>query len=70
MRLNKDVGHPINMPKLQSPFVREIVNGVYVCIPKIDDRYRWVFTEEVEATEKLDGTNVSIVVKDRKIISI
>jgi hypothetical protein len=46
IRLNKDVEHPIDMPKLQSPFVREVVNGVYVCTPKIDNRYRWVFTEE------------------------
>lgn len=70
MRLNKNVEKPIDMPKLQSPFIREVVNGVYVCTPRIDERYRWAFTQEAEAIEKLDGTNVSILVKDGKIISI
>jgi len=62
--------HPkvdVDMPKLQSPFVRETVNGEYVCIPKINEGYEWVFTDESIAIEKLDGTNISIVVKDGKI---
>ena len=59
-----------DMPKLFSPFVREIVNGNYVCVPKIEEKFRWVFTEESEAVEKLDGTNVSIVVKNGEISSI
>jgi len=70
MKLNNNPDKVIDMPKLQSPFIREVVNGVYVCVPKINEQYRWVFTEEAEATEKLDGTNVSIVVKDGKLIEI
>jgi hypothetical protein len=70
MKLNNNPNKVIDMPKLQSPFIREVVNGVYVCVPKINEQYRWVFTEEAEATEKLDGTNVSIVVKDGKLIGI
>jgi hypothetical protein len=47
------------MPKLESPFVRE--DGI--CTPVIADEYRWVFTEEAVAVDKLDGTNVSILVQ-------
>jgi len=30
MRLNKDVEHPTDILQLQSPFVREVVNGVCI----------------------------------------
>lgn len=61
----------IDMPKLQSPLKRETnARGEYVCVPKIEDDLRWVFTEECTATEKLDGTNVSIIVKDGGIASM
>lgn len=59
----------IDMPKLQSPFKR--VNneqGRYVVTPEIDPDYAWVFTDpEVQAVEKLDGTNVSILINDAKV---
>ena len=58
------------MPKLQSPFVREEVNGKYVCVPKIQKGYEWVFTKESIAVEKLDGTNISIVIENGKISAI
>lgn len=51
-----------DMPKLHSPFVREMVDGKYVCTPVIDEEYRWVFEDSV-AIEKLDGTNISIDVE-------
>jgi hypothetical protein len=60
----------IDMPKLESPFKREVVNGIYVCVPKIEEGYGWVFEEGVLATEKLDGTNMSIEVKDGQIINV
>jgi len=60
----------IDMPKLLSPFYREEINKKYVCIPKIREEFRWVFTEEAIAVEKLDGTNVSVVVKEGKIVEI
>ena len=60
----------IDMPKLLSPFYREEINKKYVCVPKIREEFRWVFTEEAIAVEKLDGTNVSVVVRDGKIVEI
>ena len=56
-----------NMPKLDCPFEREVINGNYVCVPKIKDEYRWVFTQEALAVDKLHGTNVSVVVENTKI---
>ena len=55
-----------DMPKLFSPFIREEINGKYVVTPEIDPNFRWVF-ESSEAVEKLDGTNVSIVIEDGDI---
>lgn len=50
-----------DMPKISSPFVREIINGQYVVTPQITPGYEWVFEDPgVMAVEKLDGTNVSI----------
>lgn len=59
----------LDMPKLQSPFVRvsKVINGrqEYVVIPEIAEGYEWVFNDpSVRAVEKLDGTNVSIVVEN------
>ncbi len=60
----------VDMPKLLSPFYREERNGKFVCIPKIREEFRWVFTEESIAVDKLDGTNVSVVVIDGEIVKI
>ncbi len=60
----------LDMPKLLSPFLRKEVNDVYVCIPKIKEEFKWIFSEECIAVEKLDGTNVSIIVKDNKIVGV
>ena len=51
-----------DMPKLQSPYLRERVeiNGKlhYVVTDKIDPDYLWVFEDpEVFIMEKLDGTS-------------
>lgn len=60
-----------NMPKLHSPFVRKEINGEYVVTPEIDPDYTWVFEEEgVVAYEKLDGTNVSIIIENQKITRV
>lgn len=61
-----------DMPKLHPPFKRASleINGRqrYVVTPEIDPDYAWVFEDPaVQAVEKLDGTNVSIVVKDAKV---
>ena len=53
-----------DMPKLESPFVRKMVNGDYIVTPEIAAGYEWVFeSDKVLATEKLHGTNVSIVIE-------
>lgn len=62
--------HVKDMPKLESPFEREEINGKYVCVPKIRDEYRWIFTNEALAVEKLDGTNVSLIIENKKIKEI
>ncbi|MFH1431757.1 MAG: RNA ligase family protein [archaeon] len=70
MILNKDIKKPSDMPKLESPFTRKEINSTYICIPEINDKYRWVFTPESRAIEKLDGTNISIIIKDKTITSV
>jgi len=60
-----------DMAKLESPFVRKEIDGVYVVTPEIAEGYEWVFNDpQVQAIEKLDGTNVSIIVEHGKITRI
>jgi len=63
-----------DMPKLESPFVRKLIpNGNYIVTPEITEGYNWVFEgdeNDVLATEKLDGTDVSIVIENGIISSI
>ena len=60
-----------DMPKLESPFVREEINGNYIVTPKIAEGYEWVFNDDtVMAIEKLHGTNVSIMIQDGVITSV
>lgn len=60
-----------DMPKLESPFVRKEINGAYIVTPEITERYEWVFDDPgVLAIEKLDGTNVSIIIENGQITSI
>jgi hypothetical protein len=56
-------------PKLYSPFIREHIDGNYVCTPEVNDEYRWIFDTGI-AVEKLDGTNISIIVEDGRIVEI
>jgi len=61
-----------DMPKLESPFVRaENDKGEYVVTPQVAEGMDWVFTDDgVLATEKLHGTNVSIVIENGMIASV
>jgi hypothetical protein len=63
-----------DMPKLESPFIRKTnERGEYVVIPEINSDCVWVFEgneNDVLATEKLDGTDVSIVIENGIIASI
>ncbi len=59
------------MIKIESPFTRKMIDGFYVVTPEITEGYEWVFNDEsVIATEKLDGTNISIVIEDGQIKQI
>ncbi|MFA6073924.1 MAG: RNA ligase family protein [Candidatus Woesearchaeota archaeon] len=62
-----------DMPKLESPFIREIINGDYVVTDKITEGCEWVFEgdeKDVLCTEKLNGTDVSIIIENGKITRI
>ncbi len=60
-----------DMPKLESPFVRKVIDGEYVVTNEITEGYEWVFEDEsVIAVEKLHGTNVSIEIRDGQIVGI
>jgi len=62
-----------DMVKIESPFVRKEIDGCYIVTPEITEGYEWVFTggeDEVLAVEKLNGTNVSIVIENGIITSI
>lgn len=63
---------PIDMPKLESPFVRVLnENNEYLVTPEITPGYEWVFSDEsVLCIEKLHGTNVSIIVENGAILSV
>lgn len=60
-----------DMPKLKSLFIRKEINGRFIVTNEIDEDCKWVFEDEsVLAVEKLDGTNVSIIIENGKITRI
>jgi hypothetical protein len=60
-----------NMPKIESPFVREMINGQFIVTPKIAEGMEWVFKDEgVMCLEKTDGTNVSVIIREATVIEI
>ena len=60
-----------NMPKLESPFVRKMIDGSFVVTPQITEGYEWVFEDNnVIAVEKLHGTNVSIIIQEGAVTSL
>lgn len=61
-----------DMPKLESPFIRKLLSSnEYLVTPEITEGYEWVFKDDkVMAIEKLDGTNVSIVIEQGNITAI
>lgn len=62
---------PIDMPKLDSPFVRKEIDGAYVVTPEVAPGFEWVFEDpSVMAVEKLHGTNVSVVVEGGVVTSV
>ena len=60
-----------DFPKLESPFLRETINNKYIVTPKINLKYEWIFDKnKVLASEKIDGTNVSIIIDSKKVIEV
>lgn len=61
-----------DMPKLDSPFLRVYdKDNNFLVISQINPGYEWVFEDpDVICTEKLDGTNVSVVIQNGHIESI
>ena len=57
-----------NYPKLESPFVRE--GEPFLVTNKIAEGMEWVFEDGVFAVDKLDGTNIAVEIKDRKVIRV
>lgn len=64
----------LDFPKIESPFKRILdKDNDYIVTPEITEGYEWVFEgkeDEVLATEKLDGTDVSIIIEGGKITRI
>ncbi|HAI74016.1 MAG TPA: hypothetical protein DCS28_03475 [Candidatus Moranbacteria bacterium] len=59
-----------DFPKLHSPFVRKEIDGRYIVTPEIDPDYSWVFESGVRASDKIDGTNICIRIKNGNISEI
>jgi energy-coupling factor transporter ATP-binding protein EcfA2 len=60
-----------NMPKIESPFIRKMIDKNYILTDEITEGYDWVFEDDsVLAIEKLHGTNVSIVIVEGTVTQI
>ena len=60
-----------DMPKLYSPFVRVMKDENYVVINYIAEGMDWVFEDDsVMAIEKLNGTNVSIMIEEGTVTQV
>jgi hypothetical protein len=67
-RLEEKLVEFFDMPKIQSPFRRETRDGAYIVTPTIEPGFEWVFEDPaVLAIEKLDGTNVSVVMREGRL---
>lgn len=61
----------IDFPKIQSPFIREMINRTYVVTSKITEDMSWVFEDEsVLAVEKIHGTCCAVVVENGVVSSL
>jgi len=59
-----------DFPKIESPFERQEIDGIYQVIPKLKEEYRWIFTKDCLAVTKVDGTNLSVIIENGKITKI
>jgi len=54
-----------DFPKLQSPFVRKIINNKYIVTNEIAEEYKWVFeNKDIKAVEKIHGTCCAVVIEN------
>lgn len=56
-----------DFPKINSPYIRKTQGDKYLCTNKIDPKCSWIFDDGVIATDKLEGTNICIMIKNNKI---
>ena len=69
--INNNLDQLNDMPKLDSPFIRKEKNGGYYLANEVKKGYEWVFeSDDVIAVEKLDGTNVSVVIRNGNITAV
>ena len=59
-----------NFPKLESPFKREKIDGKFVCIPEITNKYRWFIEEGTIAVDKIEGTGTSVCILNGSVYKI
>lgn len=63
-----------DFPKIESPFIRKLnEKNEYLVTPEINPGYEWVLEgkeDEVACMEKFDGTDVSVIVENSKILAI
>lgn len=60
-----------DFPKLECPFKRKLIGDDYIITPEIDEDYKWVFEDQgVRATDKIDGTNVCVLIEGGNIVQI
>ena len=50
------VNNYVDFPKIDSPFLREIIKGEYIVTPAINPDYQWVFDEIPVAVAYKNGT--------------
>lgn len=60
-----------DFPKLQSVFLRSRrPDGRYVVRDEVDPDFSWVFEPGVRAVDKLDGTNMSVFVRNGEVVAL
>jgi len=61
----------VDFPKIESPFIREMINKNYVVTPNITENMNWVFEDmNVLAVEKIHGTCCAIVIENGVVIAM
>lgn len=70
--MNDENGIPLRFPKVESPYFRsEDENGNYSIDPySVKPKFSWVFdrADEVEAVEKIAGTNCAVKIEDGEVV--